>query len=239
MEQGVRVTNWGDVAAPSVAEASLMMMLASLRKVPQYHNILHARRGWREDGKTPEGLFYKKVGLHGFGRISRALVRLLEPFHCDISTFSPHVPDSLLAEYGVRRADTLEQLYADSYVVVVLASKTDANHHIVNDRILARMPDGAHLVLTGRAAVVDTEALANELQRGRLYAALDVYEREPLPPDSPLRGLDNCMLLPHHGGPTADLYVEIGKLAVQNIRNYIDGAPLLNEVPPHLYELMT
>jgi len=238
MESGVRVTNWGDTAAPSVAEATLMMMLASLRKVPEYHNILHHRKGWRGGG-TPEGLFYKNVGLHGFGRISRALVKLLEPFHCNIRTYSPHVPDALLEQYGVGRAQTLQVLYAESHVVVVLASKTDENYHVVNERILGAMPDGAHLVLTGRGAVVDTEALIRELKTGRLFAALDVYEKEPLDPDSPLRGMDNCMLLPHQGGPTSDMYIQVGKVAVENIKRWLDGEPLINEVTPDLYELMT
>jgi len=239
LQKGVLVSNWGSTSAITIAEASLMRAIASLRRVPFWHNEMHFRGNWKGPDAYWESLFYKKVGIHGFGKISKALVKLLAPFSCEISAYSPHAPEESFIEYNIKRSRTLKDLYSENQIIVNLAAATEENYHIVDENILKSMPDHSHLILTGRGMTMDTEALIRELRSGRIYAALDVFEQEPLSPKSPLRGLDNCLLIPHMAGPTPDRYVDMGNVALQNIKNFLGKQALINEVTADKYSYMT
>lgn len=235
---GLLVTNWGNVIARTVAEAALMMTLACLRRVSAYVRLMD-RGGWRDESLRSESLFEQTVGLHGFGGIAQEFVRLLRPFGCTVSTCSPHAPDSVLETWGVRRETSLARLYSENRIVSVHASNTPENFHVVNADILARMRDGAVLVNTARGAVIDEKALAAKLAEGKVWAALDVFEQEPLPPDSPLRRLNNVLLIPHEGGPTQDRQKDMGRHALQNLRRYLSGQPVSDVVTAEKYDLIT
>lgn len=237
---GLIVTNWGTVISRICAEASLMMILCGLRQATAVTLDMHVRRAWpKEAGYEPRSLFERRVGLHGLGAIAQELVTLLRPFGVAISAFSPHTPDDVFQALGVRRVTDLKTLYAQNEIVSIHTGNTPENYHCVNAEILAAMPDGAVLVNTARGAIVDSDALAAELKTGRINAALDVYEEEPLAADSPLRGLANCQLWPHWGCPTRDRIVDCGRLGVDNIRRYLRGEPLLHRVTAERYDTMT
>lgn len=240
IEAGLRVTNWGTVIARSVAEAALMMILSCLRRTTLLQMELHVRKGWHPRGRLEaEGLFHQRVGLVGLGAIAQELVKLLAPFDCEVGAYSPHCPDEVFEQLGVKRVKTLTELFRTSRVISVHASNVPANHHIINAEVLACLKDGGVLVNTARGAVINTEDLIVELKKKRLWAALDVFEEEPLPKDSPLRGLENCQLIPHMAGPTADRRVDMGKLAVENIGCYVRGEELLYPVTAEKYDLIT
>lgn len=240
IEKGLVVTNWGTLIGPTVAEAALMAMLSCLRRTVQVAFLMHHEKGWRNTGpKQVESLFYQKIGLHGFGNIARDLVDLLAPFHCSISAYDPYAPDAVFEKHGVKRVHDLKTLYADNRIVSIHAPKTEETYHVINKDILASMPDGGILVNTARGALIDTEALIAELQTGRIMASLDVYETEPLPQDSPLRGLLNCQLSPHTAGPTPDRMIDFGRAAIDNIKAYIKGDDLQFVVDARTYDLMT
>jgi phosphoglycerate dehydrogenase-like enzyme len=234
---GLLVSNWGAIPARTVAEASLMMTLASLRKVSGYVRTLDGG-GWRSDF-TGATLFGKTVGLHGLGVIAQEFVRLLGPFDCPVSAFSPHCPDEVFERLGVQRETDLRALYAGNDVVSIHASNTPENHHVVNAEVLASMKQGAVLVNTARGAIIDEAALADELSRGRVWAALDVYEEEPLPEDSPLRGMTNVLLMPHQGGPTNDERPRMGRHALANLKRYVNGEEVQDVVSLRKYDLIT
>lgn len=238
MEAGLLVSNWGRVGARPVAEGALMMILASLRRAWPHNRLMHQHQDWprRLGGET---LFGRRVGLHGLGYIAQELIELLRPFRCRLSAYSPHCPDEVFEKYGVRRADSVKGLYATNDIISVHASKTEENFHIVSAEVLAAMPDGAHLVNTARGAVIDEKALAAELKSGRIWAALDVFEVEPLPKESPLRGLDNCLLFAHMGGEVEGATSGIGPYAVENIERFVRGQPVESVVPASKYDLMT
>jgi phosphoglycerate dehydrogenase-like enzyme len=139
----------------------------------------------------------------------------------------------------VERVGDLKALYASNDVISIHTGNTPENFHIVNAGILGAMQDGAVLVNTARGAIIDTDALVAELRRGRIFAALDVFEEEPLPEDSPLRGLENCLLIPHQAGPTSDRMVDTGRLCIDNIRRYLAGEEPINQLTPARYDSMT
>ena len=218
---GLIVTNWGDVISASIAEAALMMTLMSLRHATEWQTVMHTERGWKlPDDRPqiqPQGLFDKTVGLYGFGQIARKFVDMLDPFDVRLITYSPYDSDAVLKEYGASRAKSLSELFERSDVVSVHAGLTDETRGSVNAAVLSKLKTGGHLINTARGAIIDTNALVDELKTGRIYAALDVYEQEPLPADHSLRGLRNCLLFPHLAGPTVDYRYRCGLNAVDQI----------------------
>ena len=243
IDDGLIVTNWGDSISRTISEATLMMILASLRNLARTTLDMHVRKLW---SRSPtRSLFGRAVGLHGMGPIAQHLVPLLRPFDVTISAYSPHAPAEVFENLGVERAESLKALYSDSDVISIHTGNTPANFHIVNAELLACMKDGAVLVNTARGPIVDTEALAAELKTGRIFAALDVFEEELIPPygglaeDSPLRGLENCLLIPHQGGPTRDQIPAAGRAAIENIERYLRGEEVIYRITSSRYEGMT
>lgn len=239
MARGLVVTNWGSSIAATVAECTLMLILMALRRASYWAIAMHRDGAWKNGSTVTQSLLERPVGLHGYGAISRSLVPMLRPFTNRIQAYSPHVPDAILAADGVARAGSLEDLFSTSDVVVELAAATPDNHHLVREEHLRRIPEGGVFVNVGRGCVVDEEALVRVAREGRIQVALDVFEREPLPADSPLRGLPNVTLLPHLGGPTRDRRLDSGRLALRNLRAFLRGEPLEAVVTRDVYERST
>jgi phosphoglycerate dehydrogenase-like enzyme len=223
---GLVVTNWGGSVSGTVAECTLMLILMALRRASYWAVAMHRDGLWKNSQTTTQSLIGRRVGIHGFGAISQCLTPMLQPFTKDIQTYSPMVPDAILAQHGVKRSHSLKELFSSSDVVVELAAATPENHHIVTEEILRLIPAGGTFVNVGRGCVIDEAALLRVARDGRIQIALDVYETEPLPADSPLRGLPNVTLLPHLGGPTRDRRRDSGQLALKNLRNYLRNESL-------------
>jgi phosphoglycerate dehydrogenase-like enzyme len=240
IEQGLLVTNWGAVISNTVAECALLLILATLRRASDWALAMHTQGKWKE-GRHPDtlSLFHRRVGLHGLGAIGRDMVKLLAPFDVEISAYSPSVPDAIYQELKVHRAASLEELFANADVLVELAPAKPENYHLVGEDLLNLLPDKAVFVNVGRGMVVDTEALIRVSQAKGMQIALDVYETEPLPVDSPLRGIPHVTLLPHLGGPTPDRQQDCGKLAVENIKHYLNNEPLINLIDLGTYDRAT
>jgi phosphoglycerate dehydrogenase-like enzyme len=233
IEKGLLVSNWGDTISCTVAECALLLVLSCLRRSHGWALRMHIEGSWRPERlEENNSLFGKRVGLHGFGNIARALVELLKPFNVTLKVYSPHVPDSVLEKSNVKRAESLEELFRWSQVLVDMGAYTPETYHLIEERHLRMLAEGACFVNVGRGAVVDEEALIRVAREGKLQFGLDVYETEPLPPDSPLRGLRNVNLLPHIAGPTHERKADCGRLAVENLKRYIRG-----ERPEHVVDL--
>ncbi|WOO41218.1 hydroxyacid dehydrogenase [Rubellicoccus peritrichatus] len=239
IEAGLIVTNWGRSVSHVVAECGLMLMIAGLRRAGYWNSAMHRNGAWKGPDLDTRSLFGKKVGIHGFGAISSCLVRLLEPFDVQVSTYSPAVPDAILNEFGVSRSPSLEALFSENQVIVELASLTPQTEGIVTETLLRSIPDGGLFVNLGRGAVVDEAALARVCSEGNLHAALDVYTVEPLAGDSPLRRLDNVLLLPHIGGPTVDQRRTAGAYGVSNIKRFSRGEAMEAIVNLEIYDRST
>ncbi len=186
-----------------------------------------------------ESLFGRKIGLHGLGGIAQDFVQLLKPFNCEISAYSPNCPDEVLAELGVKRENDLAALYANNGIVSVHAALTEKTRGMVTREILNGMQEGAILVNTGRGAVLDEAALTDLVTARKIWAALDVFETEPLAADSPLRNSDHCLALPHIAGPTPDRMRDMGLHALANVTRYVNGEEVQDTVAVRKYDLMT
>lgn len=239
LEAGMLVSNWGPTAAPTVAEAALMMILAALRRVNAWYPLMQIERGWRTGGEPFCSLFERRVGIHGIGNIARQLVRLLQPFGVQITAYSEGVPDAVFADAGVRQAPSLAALFESNDVIVEAEALIPATTGIVTASLLRRIPRGGVFVNVGRGAVVNERDLAAVAAEGRIEVALDVFEEEPLAADSPLRGLPNVLLMPHVAGLTTDMMHHAGRFAIANLRRYFAGEPIEAHITPEVFARST
>jgi phosphoglycerate dehydrogenase-like enzyme len=240
IEGGLTVTNYDGAGARLVAEHALLQILACLRQATFYQLNLHTQRGWEQPpAHMPRSLYGRKVGLHGFGFNSRALVKLLEPFGCQLAAYAPGDPDELLARMHVTRCATLEELFSGSQIIVEFAPLIPETTGVIDERLLRLIPADGILVNCGRGAVIDQAALTRLAQEGQLTLAMDVFVEEPLAPDSPLRGLPNVFLTPHMAGPTLDHYSDLGLFALRNVARYFNGEPLLAVIDGNRYDHQT
>jgi len=242
IENGLLVTNWGNAISRTISECGLLLILTAMRRAGYWNVAMHRDGGWKDGMKTvTQSLFCRSVGLHGFGAIAQEMIPLLRPFDVSISAFSPSVPDSIFQKYGVTRSHSLEHLFAEHDVIVELAPYTPKNHHIVTEKLLRSIRPGGAFINIGRGPVVDEAALIrvardrlNDLQIG-----LDVYETEPLPKDSPLRGIPNIALLPHIAGPTKDRRQDTASFAIENLSRFLQGQPLESQITLDIYDRAT
>lgn len=240
LEQGGLVSNWGTLAAATVAEHALLLGLAALRNLPAWRpHLLRPPAQRSVDDLATRSLFRRRVGLHGFGAIARELVSLLGPFHPTIAAYSPGVPAAEMTARGVQPCASLSELFARSDVLFGCEALTPATEGCVNAAVLAALPDGAVFVNVGRGRIADEAALLREATSGRIRVAVDVTSHEPIATDSPWLDAEMALVSPHIGGPTLDMYPEIGQHALQNIRNYLAGTPPRAHVTIEAYDRST
>jgi phosphoglycerate dehydrogenase-like enzyme len=210
----------------ATAEWVVAAILAQLRGFGPLARA-QARREWAFDEVAPtDELAGKRVLIVGAGSIGAAVRARLAPFEV---TFTLVARTARPAE-GVYGVDELPALLPAADVVVLLVPLTEQTRGLVDAAFLAAMPDGALLVNAARGPVADTSALVAELSTGRLRAALDVTDPEPLPADHPLWGLDNVLLTPHVGGSVRGLLPRAYRLVREQLRRFAAGEPLTNTV---------
>ncbi len=227
-DKGIKVVSGNWFFAQSLAEGTLAYMLSSLRDIPYYNNEVQNGR-WRKDTFFNEGILDQTVGLIGFGMTAQILVSMLKPFNVKIKVFSEHKTDEVYQEFGVERA-SLEEIMTTCKIISIHMAQREDTYHIINRELLRKIPDGSILINTSRGSLIDEEALADELSSGRFKAALDVYEIEPLPKESRLRGLPNVILIPHMGGPTIDRRKSCTNGILDDIERFYKGEKLNYEL---------
>jgi len=237
-EKGIKVVSGNWIFAECTAEGALTYILSALRQIPRYSDNL--QKGiWREDRiDLNETLLEKKVGLVGFGLVAKNLARMIKPFNVELKVYDPFVEASVLQEYGATQV-SVEELFSWADIVSVHVPKTPETHHMINAKLLSLMHEGALLVNTSRGAIIDEQALGEELQAGRIKAALDVFEAEPLPADSKLRGLRNAFLIPHMAGPTIDRRKDATLAVLSDVKRFFDGDSLKYEIKNEYAKSMT
>lgn len=237
IENGLIVTSWGSSISRTISECALTLALCCMRNVRYWTEEMHFNGGWKTPETTTQSLFERRVGLHGLGLISQKLVSLLKPFTHRISAFSPSVPDSLYDKLAVTRCNSLEDLFSKNEVIIELAALTPKTEGMITEALIRMIPEGGAFVNVGRGAVVDEEALARvAAERPDLQLGLDVYGVEPLPADSPFRGMKNVMLLPHLGGPTTDRRRDAGDHGLENLRRFLAKEDLIDPYDVGTYD---
>jgi len=236
----ITVTNAADPMAAGVAEMALTLMLTLVRRVPEYAAEMRAgvirTNEYVSKGETVRG---RKVGIVGFGRIGKALAKLIEPLGVELLIADPYSADEIVAEHGGRLVE-LDELVQSCSVVILAAGLTPDTRNLFDAKRLALLPDGAYLINVARGGLIDTAALLPELRSGRITAALDVTDPlEPLPPDHELRRLPNVLLTPHIAAGGIEMRRAIGDVAVEEVVRFTKGESPLNLVTREMLATMT
>jgi len=205
------------------AELAVTLILASLRRIPWFAGQ-QSRRAWSH--VRTESLSGKRVLLVGYGGIGAAIEERIAPFGASVSRVSRSARD------GVASFTELPDLAAAADVLVICIALHPATRGLVDGAVLSALPDGALVVNVARGPVVDAAALCAELLAGRLRAALDVTDIEPLPADRPEWALPNVLITPHIGGDTFAFARRAPGFVADQAERHTRGQPLANIVKP-------
>lgn len=224
--QGISVATASGVHTGGTAELALALTLASLRGIDDAVRSQVARI-W--DHKRHRSLQDRRVMIIGAGEIGAAIAKRFAPFEVELTRVASTARKD---EHGtIHGVDELPRLLPHTEVVVLITPLTESTHHLVDKDFLAQLPDNALIVNVARGKVVDTDALVAELATGRLHAALDVMDPEPLPDTHPLWGTPNTLITPHVGGDTSAFEPRVVQILAEQVRRLNDGEPPLNLVP--------
>ncbi len=205
----------------ATAEWTVGAIVASLRKFPRF---AVAQRDGRWERKLSEPVSGKHVLIVGYGDIGAAVERRLAGWEVTIERVARHARD------GVHAIGELPSLLKNADIVVILVPVTEETRQLVNRDFLRRMKDGALLVNAARGVIVDTGALLDELSSGRIRAALDVTDPEPLPEGHPLWQAPGLLLTPHVGGAVYESGPRAYRVVSEQLERLAAGQPLRNVI---------
>jgi phosphoglycerate dehydrogenase-like enzyme len=228
LERGVRLTTAAGVHAEPVAQYVFTQILHWHRQVAA-HQDLQSQRRW--EPLLSDDLATKTVGIVGFGGIGRAVARVAKAFGMSVVALSrTRTTDPNVDRY--RPPGELVGLMTESDYIVLCVPLTDETHGLVGSGEIAAMGSNAVLINVARGGVLDQDALLHGLESGTIAgASLDVTDPEPLPSDSKLWSLPNCVITAHDAGPSPLAGARLGKLFVQNVELFLSGRRMQNEVP--------
>lgn len=219
--RGVPVANSRGTNAEAVAQLTVGLIYAMLRRIPQNDATIRAG-GWDKKVYPNSRLDGRMLGLVGYGVIARRVAELMRPLGMTFATYSPRVPAAEIPDW-VRRV-ALDDLVAQADIVSLHNELTPETRHMFDAARLARMKRSAYLVNTARGPIVDEDALVAALKNGTILgAALDVFREEPIQANNPLLGLPNTVLTAHIGGLTRESEEAGGMAAVENLLAILDG----------------
>jgi phosphoglycerate dehydrogenase-like enzyme len=222
----ITICNARGAHTPATAEWTAGAIIASLRDFPRFA-AAQAAGHW--DRAQTDSVGGKRVLIVGYGSIGAAVERRLAGWEVTIDRVARHARD------GVHAMDELAALLPDADVVVILVPVTDETKQLVNAEFLKTMKDGALLVNAARGVIVDTGALLAELTSGRLKAALDVTDPEPLPDGHPLWSAPGLLLTPHVGGAVRASRDRAYSVVTAQLARLAAGEPLLNVIGANGY----
>jgi phosphoglycerate dehydrogenase-like enzyme len=228
--RGLVVTNARGVFSRPIAEYVVMMCLVVARRLPQLLDLQRERTWQPLRGSELGGL---TVGIVGYGSIGREVARLLEPFGTRIvaTRRRPEQGSEGLANVEVWGVDRLDELLRTADVVVIAAPLTDETTGLIGAAQLQSMPGHAWVINIARGRLIDEVALRRALAAGWIGGAvLDVFDEEPLPPDSPLYETPNLIITPHTSWSSDRVLARSIDLFVANLERYLADQPLENQV---------
>jgi phosphoglycerate dehydrogenase-like enzyme len=207
----------------AAAEHAFALILALARHLPKdVSDMRHG--GWQR--RVGIALYGRTLGLLGLGRIAQAMCPVAKAFGMDVIAWSQNLTPERATAHGARLV-TKDALFRDSDVLSINVMLSERTHDLVRARELGLMKPTAFLVNTARGPIVNEDDLVDALSRRRIAgAALDVFDREPLPDEHRLRRLENCILTPHMGYNVAELLTAFYTETIENVAMYLKGTPI-------------
>ena len=235
----IKVISGNEMYAESVAEGVVGYMMLALRKMVDYVEDTR-NSNWCSEACAPtEGLLDQTIGLVGMGAITRHLIPMLKPFRVKLKLYSgyPIDPDFLAENNAVQAS--LEEIFSTCKIVSIHSALNDRTKGMIGKEHFDLLQDGAVFINSARGAIIREDEMIEALQTNRFRAVLDVYCKEPLDLDSPLRHLKNVYCMPHVGGPTNDRSPVIAMRLADDIRRFEKGQKLRYEITGEYAKRMT
>ncbi len=225
LPEGLTFANAASVHETSTAELAVGLAIAAQRHLDDFARDTAAGR-WAP--VFAQSLADRRVLLLGYGGVGKAVAARLAPFEVELTPVASRArEEDGMAVHGV---DELPDLLPHAEIVIVTLPGGESTQGLVDDAFLSALPDGALLVNVGRGTIVDTDALVDHVRRGRIRAALDVTDPEPLPEGHELWGLPGVLIAPHVGGASSAMRPRVAKLVRTQIERLAAGEPPLNVV---------
>jgi phosphoglycerate dehydrogenase-like enzyme len=224
--QGVTVCNTtGGLGAPyATAELALGLMIAAARAIPAADRTMRAG-GFQRGVPVGMSLAGKTLGVVGLGRLGARLARYAVALDMTVVSWSPNLTATKAEEAGARLVSKLD-LLSGSDVISVHMVLSPRSRGLIGAEDIERMKQGAILINTSRGPIVDEAALVAAVKAGKIIAALDVFDKEPLAPDHPFRSSDHTVLTPHLGYGVAETWRQFYPQSIENAEAFLDGKPI-------------
>ena len=224
-DRGVEVLSCAPGFRQSVAEMALGLMIAGCRGIVDEHERFRAgsERWFNDNTGTDFSLYGQRIGFVGFGSIAQECVRLLAPFAPRIDAYDPWLRASGATFDGVGFHD-LERVVTQNRLVVIAATPTEENHHLVSRKLVESMPRGTLVVVISRSHLVDFDALVEAAEAGRIRVASDVFPAEPVPKRADFRQAENVIWSPHRAAAVEGGRHPIGDMILHDVRAILAGS---------------
>lgn len=231
----IRTVDTTNGSSYPVSEWALALILIALRNAGSHFRRMIAGQTHHpppdDPGYLHGDLTGKRVGLIGCGHIGRRLIKFLRPFEVEIWVCDPYLPREMADAVGFLQT-SLDKVMSECDAVVCLAPLTPGTRRMIGQRELDLIRPGAVLVNVSRGPIIDPDALIARLKRGDIVAGLDVFDPEPVPPDSEILQLPNVFLSPHIAGVTAQSYPRFFTLMVDELDRFFHGHETLFDLTP-------
>ncbi|MBA7538722.1 Formate dehydrogenase, mitochondrial [subsurface metagenome] len=231
IRKNIRIVSNASINAIPVAEFALGIILSGLKGVYRYQERFrkNGRKSWERDISISPGYYKTTVGIISLGHVGYKLLELLRHFDFDVLVCSGYLSESEACRLNARKVN-LDNLVSQSDAIVLCAPNLPKYKHMIDARRLALMKDNTLFINVARGALVDEAAMIKELERGRITAFLDVTDPEPPEEEHPFYALPNCILTPHIAGSFGNECYRLGKATLDEVKRYLKGEPLKNEL---------
>ncbi|MCD6347705.1 MAG: C-terminal binding protein [Bacteroidales bacterium] len=220
---GIIVVNVPSYCEEEVSDTAVAMSYALSRKLLFYNSNLKAGKWDWKPGVPIHRFNTLKVGLIGFGGIAKATTRKFKSLGLEVFVTDPYIPDEIFLKNGVKKV-RLDTLLRECDIISVHVPLTESTRHLIGEKEFGMMKETAIIINTSRGPVIDEKALIDALQNGKIGGAgLDVFEKEPLSPDSPLLQMNNVIVTPHCGWYSEESKIDIRVKLAKDIARVLNG----------------
>tara|TARA_B100000579_G_scaffold306229_1_gene256032 strand:- start:199 stop:1221 length:1023 start_codon:yes stop_codon:yes gene_type:complete len=217
-KKGIHVIATSPVFSKPVAEIALGMTLSLLRNIHIAHSdFLNGKEKYGLESNLKASLLSeKKIGLLGFGDLAKSLYPLLLPFTKDINVYDPWVPKTKIKKLGFKSI-SLNQMFKNCEVIYVLAAVTTKNKNLIDKKLLNKMKSNSLFILMSRAAVVNFNDLIKRVKKGDIFVATDVFPKEPVTKNNPIRKVKNILFSAHRAGALETAFYNMGNIVLKDM----------------------
>ena len=217
-KKGIHVIATSPVFSKPVAEIALGMTLSLLRNIHIAHSdFVNGKEKYGLESNLKASLLSeKKIGLLGFGDLAKSLYPLLLPFTKDINVYDPWVPKTKIKKLGFKSI-SLNQMFKKCEVIYVLAAVTTKNKNLIDKKLLNKMKSNSLFILMSRAAVVNFNDLIKRVKKGDIFVAIDVFPKEPVAKNNPIRKVKNILFSAHRAGALETAFYNMGNIVLKDM----------------------